>query len=123
MQILAMLKKEIKVLFRNRLLIFSNIFFPILVIAVNLLYTSTATVEITIGIWGDGNTEKEVEALMNSYNEEVEVSFIRYDNREKALEEYHKKVPIVWFERTVMGALMFIMTVRRRSRRSHISIL
>ncbi len=91
MQILAMVKKEIKVLFRNRLLIFSNIFLPILVIAVNLLYASTATVKITIGIWGDGNTEKEVEALMNSYNEVVEVSFIRYDNNEEALEEYHKK--------------------------------
>jgi hypothetical protein len=91
MQITAMIIKEIKVLFRNRLLIFSNIFLPILVIAVNLLYSNTATIEIAIGIWGDGTTEKEVVSLMNSYDEGFEISFVRYANEKESLEEYKNK--------------------------------
>lgn len=87
----AMIRKEIKVLFRNRLLLFSNIFIPIIVIMVNLFYASTVTIQIKVGIWGDGNTEKEVAPLMNSYNEEVEISFVRYDNETNALKEYHRK--------------------------------
>lgn len=91
MQFRAMLRKEIKVLFRNRLLIFANVFLPILIIAINLLYSSSATIDIVIGIWGQDELEQEIISLMDSYSEDISFSYYMFADEKEAFEAYRSK--------------------------------
>lgn len=91
MQLGAMLRKEIQILFSNRLLIFANILIPILVICVNLAYTKSAVINILIGYYGEPQIDSQIGKKMNQYTDDVSVQFVAYEDEESVRDAYENE--------------------------------
>ncbi|MBR5992992.1 MAG: ABC transporter permease [Lachnospiraceae bacterium] len=90
MQLLAMIKKEIKVLFRNRILFFANVFIPIMIILINIIYTGSATTNIVIGFSGETTKNEEIMSALNSIREDINFADREFADEVTALEAYGK---------------------------------
>ena len=90
MQLLAMIKKEIKVLFRNRILFFANVFIPIMIIIINLIYLGSATTRIVIGFAGDETDKDEIISILESIGEDITFAERMFSDDEKAIDAFEK---------------------------------